>query len=85
MAEGRIGEDHEAVMVVASGQMGAMSKGRAKWKGVGKAHVDRVVKLEMVGGYNISLVSNYQDSQDIILEQFNDYTLKFATPEELQD
>ena len=33
--EGRFGEDHEVVVVVADGQMGAMSKARTKWKCVG--------------------------------------------------
>lgn len=58
LGKDRIGEDHEVVIVVAESQMGAMSKARSKWKGIGKAHVDRVVQVDQIDNYQIQLAPN---------------------------
>src|SRR4051812_42456131 len=55
-APGRMGEDHEVVFVVATGDRSARNKARAKWKGHGsKPHVDAVVEINAVDGYVVHL------------------------------
>ncbi len=73
-APGRFIEDHEVVMVIADGQMGAMSKARTKWRGLGKAHVDRVMEVKAVDGFDITLVKSKLSKIDVLKECKNDYT-----------
>jgi hypothetical protein len=55
-APGRIGEDHEVVFVVADDVTSARRQARAKWTGDDpKPHVDMVLELDVVDGYEISL------------------------------
>lgn len=55
VAEGRVGEDHEVVPVVAGNVAEARKKAKAKWRGLGTAHVDCVVRLQVVDGHQIGL------------------------------
>jgi hypothetical protein len=57
LGNGRMGEDHEAVMVVATNEKEARQKAMAKWGGVSKygVHVDAVEKIETVDDYEIIL------------------------------
>lgn len=73
MTKDRIGEDHEVVLVVAQGQMGAMSKGRAKWAGIGRGHVDRVVEIKNIDGFDI-ILKKQLENKDKLKECKNDYT-----------
>jgi Domain of Unknown Function (DUF1543) len=56
VAEGRIGEDHEVVVVVAIGVSDARKAAKAKWRGIGDPHVDAVCELDIVDKYQICLV-----------------------------
>lgn len=54
-APGRLSEDHEVVVVVASSVKEARRAARAKWQGVSAAHVDAVQALSVVDGFAIRL------------------------------
>jgi hypothetical protein len=55
LADGRMGEGHEVVMVVAEDPKQAKSLAKAKWAGVGRGHVDAVQQIDMVDGFEITL------------------------------
>ncbi|MGA2432915.1 MAG: DUF1543 domain-containing protein [Acidimicrobiales bacterium] len=54
-APGRLGEDHEVVVVVAHGVKQARAAARAKWRGESKGHVDAVQVIRVVDGFEIRL------------------------------
>lgn len=54
-AEGRMGEDHEVVVVVADDAVAARKAAKAKWRGIGDPHVDAVQELNLVDGHRVSL------------------------------
>ena len=54
-APGRLGEDHEVVVVVADDLKSARAAARKKWTGVGRAHVDAIRPLTVADGYSMSL------------------------------
>jgi hypothetical protein len=56
MADGRTGEDHEVVMIVAEDRAEANTKAKAKWRGPGRSHVDALQRIERVDGFRIQLV-----------------------------
>jgi hypothetical protein len=53
--EGRMGEDHEVVFVVADTPQDAKTRAKMKWTGMGRGHVDAVQRLQMVDGYEVDL------------------------------
>jgi hypothetical protein len=53
--DGRIGEDHEVVFVVAEDGAAAKSAAKAKWGGAGRGHVDAVVRVDVVDGFSVGL------------------------------
>jgi thiamine monophosphate kinase len=55
LANGRIGEDHEIVFVVADNELSARKAAKAKWGGGGKPHVDTLTKVEQIDGYALTL------------------------------
>lgn len=55
LAPGRIGEDHEAVLVVADGVQDARKRAKAKWRGTDRTHIDAVARIAVVDGYRVSL------------------------------
>jgi Domain of Unknown Function (DUF1543) len=55
IASGRMGEDHEVVFVVAVGPEEAKGLARSKWRGMGRAHIDAVQRIDQVDGYQLSL------------------------------
>jgi hypothetical protein len=55
LADGRMGEDHEVVFVVADDTIAARKAAQKKWSGSGKSHVDAVTRLDMVDGYQVAL------------------------------
>ena len=52
---GRLSEDHEVVVVVATDMKSARQQARAKWAGTSRAHVDAVATLDVVDGYAVEL------------------------------
>jgi hypothetical protein len=52
---GRMGEDHEVVLVVATDAKAARAKAKRKWRGSGRAHVDAVAEVDAVDGHEIVL------------------------------
>jgi hypothetical protein len=55
LMDGRMGEDHEVVFVVAEDMTSARRAAKAKWGGDGRAHVDALTRLDMIDGYTIGL------------------------------
>ena len=55
LTDGRMGEDHEVVFVVADDVTGARRAAKAKWGGDGRAHVDALTRLDMIDGFTIAL------------------------------
>ncbi|MGH9093356.1 MAG: DUF1543 domain-containing protein [Acidimicrobiales bacterium] len=53
--DGRMGEDHEVVFVVAADGRAAKEAARAKWRGTGRGHVDAVERIDVIDGYAVSL------------------------------
>jgi hypothetical protein len=55
LTDGRMGEDHEVVFVVADDGVSARLAAKAKWGGDGRAHVDALTRLDMIDGFRIGL------------------------------
>jgi hypothetical protein len=55
LPDGRMGEDHEVVFVVAEDATSARKAAKEKWGGGGRGHVDAVTRLDMIDGYAVSL------------------------------
>jgi hypothetical protein len=55
LTDGRMGEDHEVVFVVADDVIAARRAATAKWGGDGRAHVDALTRLDMIDGFTITL------------------------------
>jgi hypothetical protein len=55
LTDGRMGEDHEVVFVVADDVISARRAAKAKWGGDGRAHVDALTRLDMIDGHTIGL------------------------------
>ena len=53
---GRVGEDHEVVVVVATDVTEARRLAKTRWKGLGKAHVDAVQHVDVLDGHRVTLV-----------------------------
>lgn len=56
MSDGRMGEDHEVVLIVADDRAEAAAKAKAKWHGPGRTHVDALQRIDTVDGFRIDLV-----------------------------
>lgn len=54
-APGRLSEDHEVVMVVATDVAQARKLARAKWGGTTRPHVDAVQAVTVIDGHRVSL------------------------------
>jgi hypothetical protein len=55
LADGRMGEDHEVVFVVAGDTTSARKAAQKKWSGTGRGHVDAVTRLDMIDGYSVTV------------------------------
>lgn len=72
LADGRVGEDHEVVFVVADDVAGARDRARAKWGGIGRPHVDAVQQLVQVDGWRVA-VGPGEGADDVLpTEGYND-------------
>jgi hypothetical protein len=58
LSEGRMGEDHEVVFVVAEDMKAARSAAKAKWGGGGRPHVDALTRLDVIDGHAITLLAS---------------------------
>ncbi len=70
LSDGRMGEDHELVMVVADDLRQAKDLAKAKWSGAGRGHVDAVRQIDMVDGYEVSL-AEVGTGDRMVLDDFN--------------
>jgi hypothetical protein len=67
-APGRLTEDHEVVLVVASDLPEARRRARAKWGGATRPHVDAVRLVDVVDGFAVTLnPTNRSESLDVDL------------------
>ncbi|HXA33734.1 MAG TPA: DUF1543 domain-containing protein [Acidimicrobiales bacterium] len=64
IAPGRMGEDHEVVFVVAAGPEEAKGLARSKWRGMGRAHIDAVQRIDQIDGYQVSLTPVHGEDGD---------------------
>ena len=55
LTEGRMGEDHEVVFVVGENPEEARRRAKLKWRGIGRAHIDAIERLDVIDGFQISL------------------------------
>ena len=70
LADGRMGEGHEVVMVVAEDLSEAKTRAKAKWSGVGRGHVDALQRIEMVDGFEIALAETGSGDR-VVLDDYN--------------
>ena len=66
LASGRMGEDHEVIHVVAPDVPTARREAKAKWRGSGRAHVDAVLELDVVDGYEIVLEASRRPGASVV-------------------
>jgi hypothetical protein len=55
LAPGRMGEDHEVVLVAAGSVPDARAAAKRKWRGVSRPHVDAVQRIEVLDGHRVTL------------------------------
>lgn len=55
VAAGRLGEDHEVVLVVSNDGKTARAAAKRKWQGTGRPHVDAVARVEVVDGHRVTV------------------------------
>jgi hypothetical protein len=72
LGEGRMGEDHEVVFVVAPDAQAAKQLARAKWSGEGRPHVDAVQKIRSVDGYRVAVSLSGAQGDELELEGYNE-------------
>ena len=73
LGDGRMGEDHEVVLVVAADATEARRLARAKWSGVGRPHVDAVQRVSVVDGHRVGVTPDPDATGDVFeLEGYNE-------------
>ena len=55
LTPGRLGEDHEVVLVAADSIAAARAAAKRKWGGAERAHVDAVARVAVVDGHRVTL------------------------------
>jgi hypothetical protein len=55
LADGRMGEGHEVVLVAATDRADAESRAVAKWRGRPPGHLDAIERIVRVDGYDVTL------------------------------
>jgi hypothetical protein len=68
---GRMGEGHEVVLLVAADLADAKTKATAKWRGAPPGHLDALERIVRVDGYTVSLTESDEDDDDVEMESFN--------------
>jgi hypothetical protein len=66
-----MGEDHEVVFVVAPDAAGAKEQAKAKWRGAGRGHVDAVQRLDVIDGYQVAVVADGGEQDQMVLDSYN--------------
>jgi hypothetical protein len=70
--DGRMGEDHEVVFVVAPDGRSAKEAAKAKWHGAGRGHVDAVERIDAIDGYAVTLAPDGGEPGDrTALDSYN--------------
>lgn len=65
---GRMGEDHEVVLVAAATVKEARRRAKAKWSGVGRPHVDAIAEVHRVDGHDVRLEPGGPDGDEIVVD-----------------
>lgn len=63
LSPGRLGEDHEVVLVAAESPADARTQAKWKWRGTQRAHVDAVARVAVVDGHRVSLTPTDEPDQ----------------------
>jgi hypothetical protein len=72
--DGRMGEGHEVVLVVAADREDAAARAVAKWRGAPPGHVDALERIVRVDGFDVSLApatGTGEDDDLVEMETFN--------------
>lgn len=70
--DGRMGEDHEVVFVVAADGRSAKEAAKGKWRGVGEGHVDAVERIDVIDGFAVHLTAADGEAADLTaLDNYN--------------
>ncbi len=71
--DGRMGEDHEVVLVVAADPVEAKARALAKWRGAGRGHLDALERIDQIDGHRIDLAPDGEadGGRDPVVESFN--------------
>jgi Domain of Unknown Function (DUF1543) len=70
LVDGRMGEDHEVVLVVAADRADAEAQAIAKWRGTPPGHLDALERIVRIDGYDVQLTPAGGGDQ-IEMESFN--------------
>ena len=62
---GRMGEDHEVVLVAATSVKEARRRAKRKWRGVGRPHVDALAVVNRIDGHHVRLEAGDEDGDEI--------------------
>jgi hypothetical protein len=62
---GRMGEDHEVVLVAAGTVKEARRLAKRKWRGVGRPHVDALAVVHRIDGHEVRLEAGGEDGDEI--------------------
>ena len=57
LADGRMGEGHEVVLVAAGDRAEAEARAVAKWSGAGRGHLDALQRVDRVDGFAVGLTA----------------------------
>ena len=68
--DGRMGEGHEVVLVVAADRAEAKARATAKWRGAPPGHLDALERIVQVDGYSVTLTES-AGGDDFEMETFN--------------
>ena len=68
--DGRMGEGHEVVLVVAADLAEAKARATAKWRGAAPGHLDALERIVQVDGYTVTLTESDGDDE-LEMESFN--------------
>ncbi|HEY4928826.1 MAG TPA: DUF1543 domain-containing protein [Acidimicrobiales bacterium] len=71
LGDGRMGEGHEVVLVVAADRTDAKVKATAKWRGAPSGHLDALGRIVRVDGYTVTLTRSDDTADQVEMETFN--------------
>lgn len=69
LVAGRMGEDHELVLVVAPDVASARARAKAKWSGTGRPHVDAVQQVSVVDGHRVTVAPEPGARGDVLVTE----------------